>query len=170
MLAQHDFAELSFLDHGDGLHLDHFEDGEKGDDHGVARRASLEKADEVNGVVVAGQNLRTELGIICATVNCSCCSRCAKLLCGARGLAGRRGRGRPWRRQLAFGAFVVVQRFVGLGPDVFFDLLFLVEELRGVFLNFSCSTRRCTRSARGSVDCSSGLASGSGGSSIFDLM
>jgi len=74
MLAQHDFAELFFLDHGDSLHLDHFEDGEEGDDHGVARRASLEETDEVDGVVVAGQDLRAELAIICATVNCSCCS------------------------------------------------------------------------------------------------
>ena len=35
--------------------------------------------------------------------------------------------------QFALGAFVVVQGFVGLGPDVLFDLLALVEELRGVF-------------------------------------
>ena len=34
--------------------------------------------------------------------------------------------------QFAFGAFVVVKRFVGLGPDVFFDLLLLVKKLRGV--------------------------------------
>src|SRR5258708_17040576 len=27
MLAQDDFAELFFLDHGDGLHLDHFQHG-----------------------------------------------------------------------------------------------------------------------------------------------
>src|SRR6266481_4465097 len=44
------------------LHLDHFEHGEKGDNHGVARRASLEETDEVDGVVVAGQDLRAELG------------------------------------------------------------------------------------------------------------
>jgi hypothetical protein len=35
--------------------------------------------------------------------------------------------------QVAFGAFVLIQRFVGLGPDVFFYLLLLVEKLRGVF-------------------------------------
>ena len=35
--------------------------------------------------------------------------------------------------QIAFRAFVVVERFVRLGPDIFFDLLLLVEELRGVF-------------------------------------
>jgi hypothetical protein len=35
--------------------------------------------------------------------------------------------------EVGIGAFVVVKGFVGLGPDVFLDLLFLVEELRGVF-------------------------------------
>jgi hypothetical protein len=35
--------------------------------------------------------------------------------------------------EFAFGAFVVVERFVRLGPDVFFDLLALVKELGGVF-------------------------------------
>jgi hypothetical protein len=36
--------------------------------------------------------------------------------------------------QFAFGAFVVVEGFVGAGPDVLFDLLLLIEELRGVFV------------------------------------
>ena len=71
--------------------------------------------------------------------------------------------------QFAFGAFVVVEGFVGLGPDVFFDLLFLVEELRGVF-EFFVFERRWTSSSRGSADCSSAEASGSGGKSILDLM
>src|SRR5579859_857954 len=44
--AEHDFAELFFLGHGDGLHLDHFQDGEKSHDHGVARGASLKEGDE----------------------------------------------------------------------------------------------------------------------------
>ena len=35
--------------------------------------------------------------------------------------------------EFTFGAFVVIKRFVGLGPDVFFDLLALIKELRGVF-------------------------------------
>ena len=34
--------------------------------------------------------------------------------------------------EIGFGAFVVVERFVGPGPDVFFDLLLLVEQLGGV--------------------------------------
>jgi len=38
--------------------------------------------------------------------------------------------------QVSVGAFVVVEGFVGLGPNVFFDLLFLIEELRGVFKFF----------------------------------
>ena len=34
--------------------------------------------------------------------------------------------------QFAFGSFVVVERFVRLGPNIFFDLLRLIEELGGV--------------------------------------
>src|SRR5258708_38346982 len=61
MLSQHDFAELFFLEHRDGLHLYHFQHREERYDHGVARWAGLEEADEVHGVVVAGQDLRAEL-------------------------------------------------------------------------------------------------------------
>ena len=35
--------------------------------------------------------------------------------------------------EFAFCAFIVVERFIGLRPDVLFDLLFLVEKLRCVF-------------------------------------
>src|SRR2546423_14316042 len=60
-LAEQDFAELFFLDHGDGLQLDHFQYREERDDHGMTRGASLEKTNEVGGVVIAGQDLRAEL-------------------------------------------------------------------------------------------------------------
>ena len=35
--------------------------------------------------------------------------------------------------QLALDLVAAVERFIGMGPDVRFDLLFLVEELRGIF-------------------------------------
>jgi hypothetical protein len=35
--------------------------------------------------------------------------------------------------EFTFRAFIVVEGFIGLGPDVLFDLLALVEKLRGVF-------------------------------------
>src|SRR5436309_1742260 len=45
MLAEDDFAELFLLNHGDSLHLDHFQQSEKSDDHGMTRRACLKKSD-----------------------------------------------------------------------------------------------------------------------------
>ena len=68
-----------------------------------------------------------------------------------------------------FGAFVVVEGFVGLGPDVFFDLLLLVEELGGVFI-FFVFDETLDEFGAGVGGCSSGSASGSGGRSILDLM
>src|SRR3984957_13908704 len=46
VLAKKDSAKLLFLHEGDGLELHHFQDGEEGDNHGVARRAGFEKLDE----------------------------------------------------------------------------------------------------------------------------
>src|SRR5579885_2768662 len=56
-----DFSKLFFLEKHDGLQFHHFEHGKKGDDHGVTRRASLEKLDEADAARVARQNPRAEL-------------------------------------------------------------------------------------------------------------
>src|SRR5215467_14297242 len=60
-LPQHDFAELLFLEDGHGLQLYHFEHGEKGDDHGVARRTSFKEAHQIYAGIVARQNLAAQL-------------------------------------------------------------------------------------------------------------
>ena len=71
--------------------------------------------------------------------------------------------------EFAFGAFVVVEGFVGAGPDVFFDLLALVEELRGVFEFFVFDEALDEFFARvGGLLFGGG--EGSGGRSILDLM
>src|SRR5262249_31623618 len=59
--AKEDFAELFFLDDGDSLELDHFENCEDGDDHGVTRTARFDKADESDAGIVAGENLAAQL-------------------------------------------------------------------------------------------------------------
>src|SRR6202162_2855962 len=58
VLAKKNSAKLLFLHEGDGLELDHFEDREEGDDHGVARGAGFEELDEIERVVFAGEDLR----------------------------------------------------------------------------------------------------------------
>src|SRR5258708_5705158 len=59
--AQEDIAKLFFLNDRHSLQLDHFEDREKGHDHGVARGARFEKLHEVYAGVVARQDLSAQL-------------------------------------------------------------------------------------------------------------
>lgn len=55
------FAELFFLGEGDGLKLNHFEDGQERDDHGVTRGTAFEELDKADRIGVARQNLATKL-------------------------------------------------------------------------------------------------------------
>ena len=70
--------------------------------------------------------------------------------------------------QLALSAFVVVERKIGLGPDMGFELLLLVEQLRGVLELLVLDQAVHQFGAR--VDLLLGPPSGSGGKSIFDLI
>jgi hypothetical protein len=129
-----DFAELLFLREADGLKLNHFQNSQEGDDHGVTRRASLKELNEADGTGVAGEDLATELGnhlrdgedFVLQLDASNFFFAFEDLLEDADKIDERNDK-------FAFGGFVVVESFVGLGPDVFLDLLFLVEELRGVF-------------------------------------
>ncbi len=67
-----DVAKLFFLDKEDGLELDHFEDGEEGDDHGVAGGAGFEELNEADGIVALARIWPRSCAIICATVKSSC--------------------------------------------------------------------------------------------------
>jgi hypothetical protein len=154
VLAEKDSAKLLFLHEGDGLELNHFEYRQEGHDHGVARGAGFEKLDEIQGVVFAGQDLGAQLGdhlrdgeFFVAQIDARDFFAALEDLLENFYEVDQRD------DQLGVGAFVVVEGFVGLGPNVFFDLLFLVEEF-----------------ARGSLASVSGPARGSGGSSILDLM
>src|SRR5580704_12188817 len=60
-LLENNLAELLFLSKSNRLHFYHFQDGEKGDDHRMSRGASLKKFDQADGIVVAGENLGTQL-------------------------------------------------------------------------------------------------------------
>ena len=119
---------------GDGLELDHFEHGEEGDDHGVTGGAGFEELDEADGVGVAGEDLAAELGDHLGNGEGFVLQLDAgDFFFALEDLLEDADEIDEGDDQFAFGAFVVVERFVGLGPDVFFDLLFLVEKLRGVF-------------------------------------
>src|SRR5208282_293453 len=57
-----DVGELFFLVEGDGLELDHFQEGQEGDDHGVAGGAGFEEFDEADGGGFAREDAAAELG------------------------------------------------------------------------------------------------------------
>ena len=132
-LFDEDVGELFFLGEGYGLEFDHFEDGEEGDDHGVAGGAGFEEFDEADGAGVAREDLTAELrdhlgyreGIVLELDADYFFFTLEDLLENADEVD-------EGDDEVAFGAFVVVEGFVGTGPDIFFDLLALVEELRGV--------------------------------------
>jgi hypothetical protein len=116
------------------LQLDHFEDGQEGDDHGVARRAGFEEADEINAGIVAGKDLAAQLGdhlshgelFVLQLDAGDFFATFEDLLKNFDEIDQRDD-------EFAFGTFVVIKRFVGLGPDVLFDLLLLIEHLGRVF-------------------------------------
>ena len=100
----------------------------------MARGAGFKELDEAEGVVFAGKNLRSELDdhlrdgkFFVAQIDArDFFAALEDLLENFYEIDER-------DHQVGIATFVVVEGFVGLGPDVFFDLLFLVEELRGVF-------------------------------------
>ena len=51
VFAETDVFEQVGLDEQDGLHADHFENGEQGDDHGVFGFAGFEEFDQRDGIV-----------------------------------------------------------------------------------------------------------------------
>ncbi len=117
-----------------GLELDHFEDGEEGDDHGVAGGAGFEEFDEADGVGVAREDLAAELGDHLRDGEDFVLELDAgDFFFALEDLLEDADEIDEGDDEFAFGAFIVVEGFVGLGPDVFLDLLFLVEELGGVF-------------------------------------
>ena len=126
-------AKLLFLGEADRLKLDHFEHRKKRDDHGVTRRASFEELNEAYGTSVASKNLRTKLrdhlrdgvGFVLQFDAGNFLFAFENLLEDADEVDERDD-------QFAFRTFVVVERLVRLGPDVFLDLLTLVEKLGGV--------------------------------------
>jgi len=129
-----DVREGLFLGQRYSLEFHHLEDGEEGDDHGVTRRAGVEKFDQADGARVAGEDLAAELrdhlrdgeDVVLKLDADNFFFAFEDLLEDADEID-------EGDDEFAFGAFIVVQGFVRVGPDVFFDLLFLVEELRGVF-------------------------------------
>jgi len=133
VLAKKDSAKLLFLHEGDGLELDHFEDREEGHDHGVARGAGFEELDEIESVVFAGEDLRAELSDHLRDGEFLVAQLDARdFFAALEDLLEDFYEIDQGDDEVGVGAFVVVEGFVGLGPDVFFNLLFLVEELGGV--------------------------------------
>src|SRR5271165_468078 len=129
-----DFAELLFLGEEDRLELDHFEDGKEGHDHGVAGGAGFEELHEAYGIVGAGEDLTPQLGnhlrdgeLFMLELNAG------DFFFALEELLEDTDEVDKGNNEFAFSAFVVIKGFVGFGPDVFFDLLLLVEELGGVF-------------------------------------
>jgi len=116
------------------LELDHFEDGEEGYDHGVAGGAGFEELDEADGVGVAAEDLGAELGDhLGHSEDVVGQFDADDFFFALEDLLEDADEVDEGDDEFAFGAFVVVESFVGTGPDVFFDLLLLVEELGGVF-------------------------------------
>jgi len=147
-----------FPGHGDGCILTISTTARRRDFMACAGRARLEKRMRLTVLSVAGQDLRAGAGpSICATVNCSLLQRSARLPCGRSRLAGRRGRGRPWRRTSS--PSVAVRRgysdLSGVDPEFSRFAVFGRGAARRL-LNFRGSTMRCTEvGAAGPVDCSS---------------
>ena len=122
-------------------------------------------------LVVAGENLARSCAIIWATVKVGCCSSMRDDFFPAlEDLLEDSDEIDERDDEIGFGAFVVVERSVGPGPDVLFDLLLLVEQLGGVFEFFVLDQALDEFGARVGGLLFGGPASGSGGRSIFDLM
>ena len=129
-----DFAELFFLDEEDGLELDHFKDREESDDHGVAGGAGFEELNEADGIVGAGEDLAAKLGDHLRDGEEFVLQLDAgNFFFAFEDLLENTDKVDEGDDKFTFGAFIMVQGFVGLGPDVLLDLLALVEKLRGVF-------------------------------------
>ena len=100
-------------------------------DHGRARGARLEKRGQLDALL-GGKQLRAEHlhhalhgpGIVAQLDLGDLLAPLQHLLEDAHQIDQR-------NRQLALSAFVVVERKIGLGPHVRFELLLLMEQLRG---------------------------------------
>src|SRR5215472_17068129 len=128
-----DVGELFFLAEGYRLKLDHFKHGKEGDNHGVTRGAGVEEFDEADRAGVAGEDLAAELRDHLGDRE----DVVLKLDAGHFFFAFEDVLENPNKidernDEFSFGALVVVEGLVGLGPDVLLDLLLLVEELRCV--------------------------------------
>ena len=114
------------------MHADHFQHGEQGDDHRVPGFAGLEKFDERNGIVGDDQalaqpvhHLRDGDGIVAQ-------AELRDFFAAFKNLLESFDQVNERDDQLALHFVAAVKRFIGVRPDVGFDLLLLVEQLRGI--------------------------------------
>jgi len=129
-----DVAELFLLGQCDGLELDHFKDSEKRDDHGVTRGAGFEELNEADGIVGAGEDLAAKLSDHLGDGEDFMLELDAgNFFLALEDLLEDADEVNEGDDEFALGGFVVIEGFVGLGPDVFFDLLLLVKKLSGIF-------------------------------------
>jgi hypothetical protein len=100
----------------------------------MSRGARFKKFDQANGVLVAGENLGAKLGHHLGDGEGFVLQVDADdLFAALQDLLEDFDEVNERDDEVAFGAFVVIKRFVGPGPNVFLDLLLLIEQLSGVF-------------------------------------
>jgi hypothetical protein len=100
----------------------------------VARGAAFEELNEADGIVGAGEDLAAELGNhLCDSEEFVLQLDAGNFFFAFEDLLENADKVDQGDDEFTFRAFIVVEGFIGLGPDVLFDLLALVEELRGVF-------------------------------------
>jgi hypothetical protein len=100
----------------------------------MAGGAGFEKLNEADGTVGAGEDLAAELGNHLRDSEEFVLELDAgNFFFSLEDLLENADKVDEGDDEFTLGAFIVVQGFVGLGPNVLLDLLALVEELRGVF-------------------------------------
>src|SRR5216684_3204227 len=137
MLPHDNLSELFFLCQRHRLQLNHFQNRQERHNHRVPRRTRLKKLNQIHRILRACQNLRPQSRDHL---------RHGKLFVPQldprnfflplQDLLENFHQVHERNHQFAFGPFVVVKRFVRLRPNVFFNLLLLVQKLRRVFKFF----------------------------------
>jgi hypothetical protein len=114
------------------LHANHFQNGQQGDDHGVARLAGFEEIDEGYGIVVRRQTLAQAVHHLRDGHGFVMQLELLEAFFAFKDLLESFYQINEGDDQLALDFVAGVQRAVGMGPDVIFHLLLLVEQLGGV--------------------------------------